>query len=107
MEQEVFKAATDVAKTAANKGIGKLTDLVFSKKLREEKRLDDLSSAQTKKDIELIEKGLAEIDNRFNSDIPLSDRPKEDINFYNACSSTTQSLPNRKTRANYIKSFIE
>lgn len=60
MEQEVFKAATDVAKTAANKGIGKLTDLVFSKKLREEKRLDDLSSAQTKKDIELIEKGLAE-----------------------------------------------
>lgn len=60
MAQEVFKAATDVATTAANKGIGKLTDLVFSKKLREEKRLDDLSSAQTKKDIELIEKGLAE-----------------------------------------------
>lgn len=60
MEQEVIKAATDVATTAANKGIGKLTDLLFSKKLREEKRLDDLSSAQNKKDIELIEKGLAE-----------------------------------------------
>jgi len=60
-----------------------------------------------KPNINKIEKGLSEIDNRFNSDIPLSDRPKEDINFYNACSSTTQSLPNRKIRANYIKSFIE
>lgn len=60
MEQEVIKAATDVATTAANKGIGKLTDLLFSKKLREEKRLDDLSAAQTKKDIALIENGLAE-----------------------------------------------
>lgn len=60
MEHEVIKAATDVATTAANKGIGKLTDLLLSKKLREEKRLDDLSAAQTKKDIELIENGLAE-----------------------------------------------
>jgi hypothetical protein len=53
-----------------------------------------------------IENGLAEVDNRFNSDIPLSDRPKAEINFYNACSATTQSLPNRKIRSNYIKSFI-
>lgn len=60
-----------------------------------------------KPNINKIEKGIAEIDNRFNSDIPLSDRPKIDINFYNACSSTTQSLPNRKTRADYIKSFVE
>ncbi|TPV33228.1 DUF262 domain-containing protein [Paucihalobacter ruber] len=60
-----------------------------------------------KPNISKIEKGLAEIDNRFNSDTPVSDRPKEDINFYNACSATTQSLPNRKVRANYIKSFIE
>lgn len=60
MEQEVIKAATGMATTAANKGIGKLIDLLFSKKLREEKRLDDLSSAQNKKDIELIEKDLAE-----------------------------------------------
>lgn len=65
--------------------------------------LDDLKLHNVKK----IEKGLTEIDNRFNSDIPLADRTKEDINFYNACSSTTQSLPNRKTRAHYIKSFIE
>lgn len=60
-----------------------------------------------KTNISKIENGLAEIDNRFNSDIPLSDRNKEDINFYNACSATTQSLTNRETRNNYIKSFIE
>lgn len=60
-----------------------------------------------KPNLNKIEKGLSEIDNRFNSDIPLSERRKDDINFYNACLATTQSLPNRKTRANYIKSFIE
>jgi hypothetical protein len=60
-----------------------------------------------KPNINKIEKGLAEIDNRFNSDIPISDRSKEDINFYNACSATTQSLTNRKIRGNYIKSFID
>lgn len=65
--------------------------------------LDDIKNPNISK----IEKGLSEMDNRFNSDIPISDRPKADINFYNACSATTQSLPNRKTRANYIKSFIE
>ncbi|NNH02021.1 DUF2806 domain-containing protein [Acinetobacter sp. ANC 5414] len=66
MEQEVIKAATGVATTAANKGIRKLTNLLFSKKLREDKRLDDLSAAQTKKDIELIENGLAEFrDGKF------------------------------------------
>lgn len=54
-----------------------------------------------------IENGLLEIDNRFNSDKALADRPKEDINFYNACSATTQSLPNRKIRNSYIKTFIE
>jgi hypothetical protein len=54
-----------------------------------------------------IETGLIEIDNRFNSDRPLADRSKDDINFYNACSSTTQGLPNRRIRDAYIRNFIE
>lgn len=54
-----------------------------------------------------IENGLIDIDNRFNSDKPLADRPKEDINFYNACSATTQGLTNRKIRDKYIRKFIE
>ncbi len=54
-----------------------------------------------------IENGLTEIDNRFNNDKPLAERPKEDINFYNACLATTQGLPNRKIRDSYIRKYIE
>ncbi|WP_165493733.1 DUF2806 domain-containing protein [Acinetobacter terrae] len=60
MEQEIIKAATGVATTAANKGVGKLTEIVFSKKLRQQRRLDHLSSIQDQKDAELIQKSLAE-----------------------------------------------
>jgi len=52
------------------------------------------------------EKGLLEIDARFNSDIPLAERINADINFYNASSSTTQRLNNRKIRQQYIKKYI-
>ncbi len=60
-----------------------------------------------KPNINIIQKGLTEIDNRFNSDVPLDKRTKDDLNFYNACSATTQSSENRKTRDKYISKFIE
>lgn len=53
-----------------------------------------------------VEKGLTEIDNRFETDKVLADRPKEDVAFYNACSASTQRLANRKTRHNYIVKYI-
>lgn len=53
-----------------------------------------------------IEKGLLEIDERFNSDVILSDRTKADLGFYNASSSTTQRIVNRRIRHNYIQKFI-
>jgi hypothetical protein len=53
-----------------------------------------------------IEKGLTKIDALFNSDLPLASRAKQDINFYNASSSTTQRLNNRKVRKEYIQKFI-
>lgn len=66
MEQEIIKAATNVATTAANKGIGKLTDLVFSKQILQQKRLETLSTTQDQKDAELIQNGLAEFrDGKF------------------------------------------
>lgn len=66
MEQEIIKAATDVATSTANKGLEKLTDLVFSKKLRQQRRLDHLSTIQDQKDAELIQQGLAEFrDGKF------------------------------------------
>jgi hypothetical protein len=60
MEPEVIKVASDIVTTTANKGINKLADLIFSKKIRQDKRLDYLSSAQDQKDAELIKQGLAE-----------------------------------------------
>ncbi len=65
--------------------------------------IDALEKVNLKK----IEAGLYKIDEKFNSDTPLASRPKEDINFYNASSSTTQSLENRKIRHNYILKHIK
>ncbi|TCB49013.1 DUF2806 domain-containing protein [Acinetobacter sp. ANC 4779] len=66
MEQEIIKAATGIATTAVNKGVGKLTDLLFSKKILQQKRLETLSTTQDQKDAELIQQGLAEFrDERF------------------------------------------
>ena len=66
MEPEIIKAVTGIATTTTDKGIGKLTDLVFSKKLRQQRRLDHLSSTQDQKDAELIQQGLAEFrDGKF------------------------------------------
>ncbi|BAU55584.1 DUF262 domain-containing protein [Mucilaginibacter gotjawali] len=56
--------------------------------------------------ISKIEKGIMEIDNRYNSDKPLTERTKEDANFYNACSASTQRLNNRTIRDNYIYNYI-
>lgn len=64
--------------------------------------IDQLTSPSVKK----IEKGLIEIDNRYNTDKPLADRPKDDVSFYNACSASTQRLNNRRIRDTYITNFI-
>lgn len=64
--------------------------------------IDKLLNASVKK----IEKGLLEIDSRFNSDKPVNDREIEDVKFYNACSASTQRLSNRKIRDSYILKYI-
>lgn len=53
-----------------------------------------------------IEKGIYEIEGRFNTDTPLQEREPDDIKFYYASSATTQSGENRKIRDSYIKKFI-
>lgn len=51
---------------SAPKGVNKLFDLLFSKHLNRKQRTDRLSSAQTEKDIKLIENGIAEFrDGKF------------------------------------------
>lgn len=53
-----------------------------------------------------LESGLYKMDEIFNSDTPVSEREKEDIEFYNASSSTTQGFTQRETRHDYIVSYI-
>jgi hypothetical protein len=65
--------------------------------------LDQLKKVDLKK----LETGLFKIDEIFNSDVPVSEREKEDIEFYNASSSTTQGMSQRQIRNDYIKSFIK
>ena len=57
----------------------------------------------TRPNVSKVQKGLIEIDNRYNSDTSVT---KDDIAFYNACSATTQGLPNRKIRDAYIRKFV-
>jgi hypothetical protein len=57
-------------------------------------------------DFKKIEKGLFEMDERFKSDIPVADREREDITFYNSASSTTQGAEQRRSRHNYIQKYI-
>ncbi len=63
--------------------------------------IDQLPKIDTKK----IEKGLFEIDSIFLIE-DVDDKNKEDIDFQNAASATTQSIGNRKIRYNYIMKFI-
>lgn len=59
-------AATTVASTTATKGTTKLIDLLFSKHVLKQKRLETLSNAQDLKDAELIQQGLMEFrDGKF------------------------------------------
>lgn len=53
-----------------------------------------------------LEGGLFKIDEIFNSDTPVSERKKDDIEFYNASSSTTQGSTQRQIRHDYIVSYI-
>lgn len=63
METEITKAALGTVAKSSDKALSKIVDLVFSKKLLNQKRLETLSGTQDKKDAELIEKGLAEFRN--------------------------------------------
>ena len=64
--------------------------------------LDSNSGAKGRK----LEEALFEIDERFNSDKPLSDRPKVDVDFADACRASTQRIASRKVRSNYISRFL-
>ena len=66
MDTEVTKVLASTVAKGSEKGISKLIDILFSKNVLNQKRLETLSTTQDKKDAELIEKGLAEFrDGKF------------------------------------------
>ena len=54
-----------------------------------------------------LEDALINIDSIFNSGIPVSERERDDAEFYIACTSTTQNIKSRKVRDTYIKDKLQ
>jgi hypothetical protein len=65
--------------------------------------LDDLKKLPARRELEEV---LTEIDTRFNDPRPVSQRPKDDVEFVAACTSSTQRIRSRETRFAYIRSFM-
>lgn len=53
-----------------------------------------------------IEDALFTVDEVFESDIPISERPKGDADFYVACSSNPHRIKSRSLRDTYLKSYL-
>ena len=49
---------------------------------------------------------LWDIDTRFNDPRPLADRTEQDIDFFTACTASTQRIRSRTIRDSYIESFL-
>lgn len=64
--------------------------------------LDEIPKAKGKK----LEDALHAVDDRYNADKPLSERPKTDVEFYEACRSSTQRIASRRIRNKYLKRFL-
>ena len=66
-----------------------------------------LDSIDTKISNKQLEDSLHLIDEKFNSDIPVQERGKEDADFYLACTSTTQRIKSRRTRDKYVRNNLK
>ena len=75
------------------KGISKIFDLLFFKKLQNNKRAEMLANAQTEKDIELIKSGLAEY--RADSLILTTDSEKNPLTVSNSLVYQQQMIENK------------
>jgi len=98
--KKVFDTIISLNPTSIKKTIFTERDPVFFSLIT---ALDSINNHKTSK----IENGIIEINNRFHSDAPLSEKASDDIAFVNACSASTSTKENRTIRHNYIKKWIE
>lgn len=50
-----------------------------------------------------LERALCRVDENFNSDIPIANRNIADVDFYTACTASTQRIKSRRIRNNYLR----
>lgn len=65
-----------------------------------------LAAMTGKPSIARLERALSDIDARFRDERPASERPREDVAFVAACTSSTQRIRARQTRFDYIAGFV-
>lgn len=82
-----------------------ITDTIFSRKPLFFSLLIALDATPTAKGKRLAE-ALLTVDARFNTDVPLSERPDEDVKFFVACRATTSRIASRKIRDRYLRKFL-
>lgn len=66
--------------------------------------LDGVSRLPTRNSLEDL---IWEIDARFNDPRPATERPAADVAFVSACTASTQRIRSRRTRFDYIQSFVK
>ena len=66
-----------------------------------------LDQIRKKPSLSRLEGALHEIDERFNSDIPVNERRRNDADFYIACKSNPHRIRSRRIRATYIAGHFD
>lgn len=84
-----------------------ITDTIFSRQPLFFTLFIVLDSLKAKVRTNQLEESLHLIDEKFNSDIPIQRRRKDDAEFYEACISTTQRIKSRRIRHEYVKKHLE
>lgn len=109
----VFPEATNIKKRldsvfsrVASLPASAIRDTIFCRKPVFFSLLFEMDRNKTAKGKKL-EDAIMEIDERFNSDKPLNERPRTDAEFYQACSASTQRIASRRVRSRYIGRFLK
>ena len=97
--ESCFSMIASVPKTVFTNTIFSRQPLFFSLVLV----LDELERVKAKS----LQESLLEIDERFHSDTPVSERTRADAEFHEACGASTQRIKSRKIRERYLKRFIK
>jgi len=65
--------------------------------------LDEIPSPPTRSKLAAA---IHRVDEMFRADIPIAERPEEDVNFINACTASTQRIKSRLVRHAYIRQVL-